>query len=58
MPTVSRIPKRSPIQVLTGVDVAWLPGADETGYVHRDMAVDDVGPSSTIWMQECPVSTV
>ena len=40
MPTASRIPKRSPIQVLTGLDVAWLPGADETGYVLRDVAVD------------------
>ena len=40
MPTAPGIPKRSPIQVLTGPDVAWLPGADETGYVLRGMAVD------------------
>ena len=26
MPTAPGIPKRSPIQVLTGPDVAWLPG--------------------------------
>ena len=41
MPTAPGIPKRSPIQVLTGPDVAWLPGADETGYVLRGMAVDE-----------------
>lgn len=41
-PTAPGIPKRSPIQVLTGPDVAWLPGANETGYVLRGMAVDKI----------------
>ena len=40
MPTASRIPKRSPIQVLTGPDAVWLRGADETRFVQRGMAVD------------------
>ena len=38
--TAPGIPKRSAIPVLTGPDVAWLPGADETGYFLRCMAVD------------------
>ena len=39
MPTAPRVPKRSPIQVLTGLDAAWLQWSDENWYIQRDMAV-------------------
>ena len=39
-PTAPAIPKPSPIQVLNGLDIVSLPGADETGSFLCDMAVD------------------
>ena len=39
-PTAPGIPRRSPIQVLTGLDAAWLRWSDENRYFQRDMAVD------------------
>ena len=38
--TAPGIPRRSPIQVLTGPDVAWLQWSDENWYFQRGMAVD------------------
>ena len=38
--TAPSIPKRSPIQVLTGPDVALLRGSDENRCIQRGMAVD------------------
>ena len=40
-PTAPGVPRRSPIQVLTRLDVAWLRWSDENRYVQRDMAVDN-----------------
>ena len=40
MSTAPGIPRRSPIQVLTGPDVAWLQWSDENWYFQRGMAVD------------------
>ena len=39
MPTAPGVPRRSPIQVLTGPNVAWLQWSDENWYVQRGMAV-------------------
>ena len=39
--TAPGIPRRSPIQVLTGLDAAWLRWSDENRYFQRDMAVDN-----------------
>ena len=49
--TAPGIPKRSPIQVLTGPDVAWLPGADETGYFLRGMAVDIIFSNTRLFIR-------
>ena len=38
--TARGIPRRSPIQVLTSPDVAWLRWSDENRYFQRGMAVD------------------
>ena len=38
MPTAPS-PRRSPIQVLTGLNIAWLQWSDENWYVQCDMAV-------------------
>ena len=40
VPTARGVPRRSPIQVLTAPDVAWLQWSDENWYVQRGMAVD------------------
>ena len=40
LPTARGVPRRSPIQVLTAPDVAWLQWSDENWYVQRGMAVD------------------
>ena len=40
VPTASRIPKWSPIQIPTGADIAHFPAADATGWVQRGMTVD------------------
>ena len=40
-PAVSRVPKRSPIQVFTGPGVDLLPGTDQTGYVLRLLCCKD-----------------
>ena len=39
--TAPGIPKRSPIHVLTGPDLAWLPRSDEIGHCPGGMAVND-----------------
>ena len=39
--TARGIPRRSPIQVLTSPDVAWLRWSDENRYFQRGMAVDE-----------------
>ena len=41
MSTALGIPRRSPIQVLTEPDVAYLRGSDENRCFQRGMAVDD-----------------
>ena len=41
MPTASSVPRRSPIQVLTGLNIAWLQWSDENWYVQCDMAVGE-----------------
>ena len=41
MPTARGVPKRSPIQVLTTPDVAWLRWSDENRYIQRGMAVGE-----------------
>ena len=41
MPTAPRVPRRSPIQVLTGLNVASLQGSDENWCFQRDMAVGE-----------------
>ena len=41
MLTAPGIPRRSPIQVLTGPDLAWLPRSDEIGHGPGGMAVND-----------------
>ena len=41
MPSTPNFPRRSPIQVLAGLDLAWLRWADEKRYVQGDMAVGD-----------------
>ena len=38
-PTTPGIPRRSPIQVLTGPDAAWLRWSDENRYIQRGMVV-------------------
>ena len=42
-PTAPRIPRRSPIQVLTRLNVAWLQWSDENWYIQHDMAVGEGG---------------
>ena len=39
--TAPGIPKRSPIQVLTRPNPAWLPRSDEVGYVQGGVAVSE-----------------
>ena len=39
-PTAPGVPRRSPIQVLTWPNVAWLRWSDENRYFQRGMAVD------------------
>ena len=39
MTTALGVPRRSPIQVLTKLNVAWLQWSDENWYFQRDMAV-------------------
>ena len=39
--TTPNIPRRSPIQVLTGLYAAWLRWSDENRYFQRDMAVNN-----------------
>ena len=39
--TAPGIPRRSPIQVLTRPDPAWLPRSDEIGRVQSGMAVSE-----------------
>ena len=39
IPTTLGIPRRSPIQVLTRLDAAWLRWSDENRYIQRDMVV-------------------
>ena len=39
--TTPSIPRRSPIQVLTGLYAAWLRWSDENRYFQRDMAVNN-----------------
>ena len=41
-PTAPCVPRRSPIQVLTRPDPAWLPRSDEIGRVQGGMAVSKV----------------
>ena len=41
MPTAPSVPRRSPIQVLTGLNIAWLQWSDENWYVQCDMAVGE-----------------
>ena len=40
-PTAPSVPRRSPIQVLTGLNIAWLQWSDENWYVQCDMAVGE-----------------
>ena len=40
-PTTPGIPRRSPIQVLTGPDAAWLRWSDENRYIQRGMVVGE-----------------
>ena len=40
--TAPGIPRRSPIQVLTRPDPAWLPRSDEIGHVQGGMAVNNI----------------
>ena len=42
--TAPGIPRRSPIQVLTRPDPAWLPRSDEIGHVQGGMAVSEGNP--------------
>ena len=46
MLTAPGIPRRSPIQVLTRPDAAWLPRSDEIGRVQRGVAVSESCPLS------------
>ena len=39
LPTASSVPRRSPIQVLTRLNTAWLQWSDENWYVQCDVAV-------------------
>ena len=41
MPTAPSVPRRSPIQVLTGHNIASLQWSDENWYVQCDMAVGE-----------------
>ena len=55
--TAPGIPKQSPIQVLTGLDIAWLQWSDENWYFQCDMAVDTrlgtFGPSDSCLCVDC-----
>ena len=66
MPTAPSVPRRSPIQVLTGLNIAWLQWSDENWYVQCDMAVgekytkiDPIWPNfffQLYWMRNSTIS--
>ena len=57
--TTRGVPKRSPIQVLTTPDVAWLRWSDENRYFQRGMAVDNNAPSwRLIWYDDTTFTTI
>ena len=50
MPTSPSVPKRSPIQVLTGLERIWLQWSDENWYICVDMNVAEQTRSIPIYM--------
>jgi hypothetical protein len=56
--TAPGIPRRSPIQVLTRPDPAWLPRSDEIGRAQGGMAVSERrGHKEALYRSAAPVAT-